>query len=92
VNPSLNLYLTPAELARLYKVSRRTVKRWNAHGDIRFLKVGQSVRYALDAVLEFELRHTIASRWGTDSQQVQQQRARLEWLALELTKQRQAAA
>jgi len=90
--PTLDsLYFTPAELARLYKVSERTVWRWDADAEIRRMKVGQTVRYALEAVIDFELRHTLAARSQANPDQVKATKARLESIARQIAQQREAA-
>jgi excisionase family DNA binding protein len=83
--PSLDsLYFTPAELARLYKVSARTVARWTADGDIAFFKIGQTVRHSLDQVLAFDVSHVVLARSRADKRQTEQLRERLEAIAQEL--------
>jgi excisionase family DNA binding protein len=80
--PTLDrLYFTPAELAELYKVSERTVFRWNSDGEIAFVKVGQTVRYPLSSVIDFEARHSIRSRGQTDPGLARMTLDRLESIA-----------
>lgn len=47
-------YLTPAEVAEVFKVSERTVYRWCEAGTLRHIKVGGTVRIPRAALDELD--------------------------------------
>lgn len=53
-----NTYLTVQDLAQRLDVSVSTIRRWRLAGkDPRAFKIGQSVRYRLTDVIEWENNH-----------------------------------
>ncbi len=50
---------TAADIARLYSVSLRTVREWQAQRRIPFLKIGKIVRFDVESVARAIGRHEI---------------------------------
>lgn len=50
------------QLARLFKVTTRTIKKWRADGKLDYVKVGSVVFTTKDAVLQFIEHHKITSQ------------------------------
>ncbi len=56
------VFLTDVELAQRWNMSPKTLRNARvAGGHVPFVRIGRLVRYSLNAVLEYEQRHTLAS-------------------------------
>lgn len=53
-------YLTPSQVADIYKVSERTVYRWIDTGELRHVRVGGTVRIPRSALAEREAEEASA--------------------------------
>jgi hypothetical protein len=52
---AMDIHLTEAELARRWRVSRRSLQRWRAEGSgPAFLRLNGRILYALDDIIGFE--------------------------------------
>lgn len=49
-----DLFLSPADLAARWKVSKMTLHRWRKDNKIRALHIGRQVRFALSEIEQFE--------------------------------------
>jgi excisionase family DNA binding protein len=53
-NTDDQVVLTQSQLADRWQVSEVTIRRWRKEGKIRALIIGESVRFRLKDILEFE--------------------------------------
>ena len=59
--------LTKQEVAKKYKVSTRTVDRWRSVGILKAFKVGSTVRFRVDKLVEMEDK-VMKRRYGNSNQ------------------------